>query len=663
MAKTQVGASVEIEFKSVGEMRKAIKEATSDLIVMQEQFGKTSPQAIAAAQRIAQLKDRIQDAKEQADLFDPGKKFQAFANAASTVASGFAAVQGAMALVGEESEDLQKTLVKVQGAMALAQGLSAVKDAGKAFDEMKVVAVNAFRAIKGAIGSTGIGLLVIALGTVVAYWDDIKEAVTGVSEELKKQRENLKKTVEDEDKKLARLEKQNETLKAQGLSEKEILNLKIDQVRKIIDAREQSLKLAKEQRDAQIAQSKRYNEILVQITRVALEINTAVLRAIAVPLQLVVNAVNGVSETLGFGKVAALDFQSEISRINQNTAEYIGKFVFDPKKTESDIDKNIEELENGLIDAKEKYFTYNKQITEGNAAASKKISDERMNAEKELTKFIEDENAKRLTSSMTATEKELFEIRKLYDEKIALAKKYNLETDQLEALRLAAISEVINKEFSTRETGGKLKSELIVKEQKEELDNFKAQGPKLGLVQKQLTANEQTEANTRKQIAEDEANNRIELTQAIGTALGSLSDVVGRETAAGKALAIAQATINTFLGITEVWKSKAVLPEPFNTATKIAATVTTAAGGFAAVRNIAKTKVPGGGGGPTPPPPPGNLNAPLSPILSPALTGQALNAEAINNLGNQAVRAYVMNSDIQNNNQRNAYLQRNARIG
>ncbi len=653
MANTVIGASVQVEFQSVGSMRKAIKEATSELIAMQEQFGKTSPQAIAAAQRIAQLKDRIQDAKEQADLFDPGKKFQAFANAASTVASGFSAVQGAMALVGQESEDLQKTLVKVQGAMALAQGLSAVKDAGKAFDEMKVVAVNAFRAIKGAIGSTGIGLLVIALGTVVAYWDDIKEAVTGVSEELKKQREDLKKTVEVEDKKLARLEKQNETLKAQGLSDKEILNLKIEQVRKIIDAREQSLKLAKEQRDAQIAQSKRYNEILVQITRVALEINTAVLRAISVPLQLVVNAVNGVSETLGFGKVAALDFQSEISRINQNTAEYIGKFVFDPKKTESDIDKNIEELENGLIDAKEKYFTYNKQITEGNAAASKKIAEERSNAEKELTKFIEDENAKRLTSTMTATEKELFEIRKLYDEKIALAKKYNLDTDQLEALRLSAISEVINKEQ-------KLQDNKLSKQ----LGDFKAQGPKLGLVQKQLTANEQNEANTRKQIAEDEANNRIELTQAIGTALGSLSDVVGRETAAGKALAIAQATINTFLGITEVWKSKAVLPEPFNTATKIAATITTAAGGFAAVRNIAKTKVPGGGGGPTPPPPPpGNLNAPLSPALSPAVTGQALNAEAINNLGNQAVRAYVMNSDIQNNNQRNAYLQRNARIG
>jgi hypothetical protein len=652
MAKTEVGASVQIEFKSVGEMRKAIKQATSDLIVMQEQFGKTSPQAIAAAQRVADLKDRIQDAKEQADLFDPGKRFQAFANAASTVASGFAAVQGAMALVGQESEDLQKTLVKVQGAMALAQGLSAVKDAGKAFDEMKVVAVNAFRAIKGAIGSTGIGLLVIALGTIVAYWDEIKEAVTGVSEEQKKLNEQAAKKATLAEKELDRLERSTETLKAQGKTEKEIIGLKIAKVQQIIKATQEELDGKKKIKDAEIAQAERYNNLLKQAARVGMEINTAVLRALAVPLQLVITSVNAVSETLGFGKVTTIDLQQEITNLNKTTADYVSNLIIDPKETKDDLDKNISILEDKLIDANEKYNTYNKQLVEGGKATSKKMADERMNAEKELTKFIEEENAKRLTSSMTATEKELFEIRKLYDEKIALAKKYNLDTDQLEALRLSAISEVINKEQKLQEN--KLSKQL---------GDFKSQGPKLGLVQKQLTANEQTEANTRKQIAEDEANNRIELTQAIGTALGSLSDVVGRETAAGKAIAIAQATINTFLGITEVWKSKAVLPEPFNTATKIAATITTAAGGFAAVRNIAKTKVPGGGGGPTPPPPPGNLNAPLSPILSPALTGQALNAEAINNLGNQAVRAYVMNSDIQNNNQRNAYLQRNARIG
>jgi len=57
------------------------------------------------------------------------------------------------------------------------------------------------------------------------------------------------------------------------------------------------------------------------------------------------------------------------------------------------------------------------------------------------------------------------------------------------------------------------------------------------------------------------------------------------------------------------------------------------------------------------------MNAPMQPRLSSAVQGQALNADAINNLGNQSLRAYVMNSDIQNNQQRNAYLERNARIG
>jgi len=678
MANTVIGASVEVDFKSVGNLKKELRAATNELVSINEKFGSTSKEATAAAQRVAKLKDAIGDAKSLADAFNPDARFKAFSQTLTAVAGGFSAVQGAVGLLGNESEDLQKTLLKVQSALAISQGLEQIGDLGQAFNNLKAVAVNAFNGIKAAIGSTGIGLLVIALGTVVAYWDDIKEAVTGVSEEQRKQSEELKKTIEIEDKKLARLEKQNETLKAQGLSDKEILNLKIEQVRKIIDAREQSLKLAKEQRDAQIAQSKRYNEILVQVTRVALEINTAVLRAIAVPLQLVVNAVNGISQTLGFGKVAAIDFQSQISRINQNTAEYIGKFVFDPKKTQTDIDKNIEELENGLIDAKEKYFTYNKQITEGNAAASKKISDERMNAEKELTKFIEDENAKRLTSSMTATEKELFEIRKLYDEKIALAKKYNLETDQLEALRLAAISEVINKEFSTRETGGKLKSELIVKEQKEELDNFKAQAPKLGMVQREITQTEQQESNNRIIIAEFEKTQKENIRLAEIELLGQFGNFLSQIAGKNKALAIAgvvaeqAAAVGRIISNTGVANAKAVAAspltfgQPFVTINSISAGLSIASSIASAVKAINQIKSnslsPNKGSVPNPQTG-GNTNAPLSPALSSAVQGQALNAEAINNLGNQAVRAYVMNSDIQNNQQRNAYLQRNARIG
>jgi hypothetical protein len=55
--------------------------------------------------------------------------------------------------------------------------------------------------------------------------------------------------------------------------------------------------------------------------------------------------------------------------------------------------------------------------------------------------------------------------------------------------------------------------------------------------------------------------------------------------------------------------------------------------------------------------------APVTAQPTPTVTAQALNAQAINQLGNQSMRAYILNSDMQNNEQRNAYLERNARLG
>jgi hypothetical protein len=55
--------------------------------------------------------------------------------------------------------------------------------------------------------------------------------------------------------------------------------------------------------------------------------------------------------------------------------------------------------------------------------------------------------------------------------------------------------------------------------------------------------------------------------------------------------------------------------------------------------------------------------APVSPTPSPQVMATQVNTEAVNQLGNQATRAYVLNSDIQNNDQRNAYINRNASIG
>lgn len=176
--------------KSLGEteqstksLKQQLREATAEVAQMAEKYGEASKETVQAAKRAAELKDKIEDANDAIMAFKGEGAFLATGKALQSVASGFAAAQGAMGLFGSESENVEKAILKVQSAMALAQGLEGLEDAGRAFTQLKTVAVNAFNAIKGAIGGIGIGLLVIALGTLVAKWDDISEALSGASKE------------------------------------------------------------------------------------------------------------------------------------------------------------------------------------------------------------------------------------------------------------------------------------------------------------------------------------------------------------------------------------------------------------------------------------------------------------------------------------------------
>jgi uncharacterized protein YukE len=75
-------------------------------------------------------------------------KFESVQKMASGVASGFAAMQGAAALLGGENENLQKTLVKVQSAMAIAQGIGGIKDLMEGFQQAKLAFSSAASGLK-----------------------------------------------------------------------------------------------------------------------------------------------------------------------------------------------------------------------------------------------------------------------------------------------------------------------------------------------------------------------------------------------------------------------------------------------------------------------------------------------------------------------------------
>ena len=79
--------------------------------------------------------------------------------------------------------------------------------------------------------------------------------------------------------------------------------------------------------------------------------------------------------------------------------------------------------------------------------------------------------------------------------------------------------------------------------------------------------------------------------------LGTVADLLGKNTVAGKAAGIAQATINTYLGVSQVLAAPPSGPEPFNTITKAVSIATTIGTGLANVANIVKvpTKFESGG--------------------------------------------------------------------
>jgi len=167
--------------KSVGSLKSQLREAQAEVSALADKFGATSKEAIEAAKRAAELKDRIGDAKALTEAFNPDAKFKALTSSLAGVAGGFAAVQGAMALFGSESEDLQKTLVKVQSAMALSQGLQAVGESIDSFKQLGAVirtqVVSAFSTLRGAIIATGVGALAVGVGLLIANFDKVKQTL------------------------------------------------------------------------------------------------------------------------------------------------------------------------------------------------------------------------------------------------------------------------------------------------------------------------------------------------------------------------------------------------------------------------------------------------------------------------------------------------------
>ena len=190
------------------------------------------------------------------------------------------------------------------------------------------------------------------------------------------------------------------------------------------------------------------------------------------------------------------------------------------------------------------------------------------------------------------------------------------------------------------------KDALIAKQEEDNKNKALKELADNAAMQKKKTDDEKANSEARILIAKLEKEEKIQAAEAAANTLSQLSDLLGKETAAGKAAAVASATISTFLSAQKAYESTVGIPivgpvlAPINAGIAIAA-------GLKSIKSILAVKIPSGGGGAAPSisaPAGGETNAAAPQFNVVGTSGQNQIAQS---LGNQApVKAYVVSNDV-----------------
>lgn len=191
----QVDTSKSVQ--SVRELRKSMKDLDNAFI-----SGKISEEAYM--EQTKQLETQmfaVTDAHKDAKLSinDFGVQMKNVATVGKSVTGALTGIQAGMNALGLESSGIAEQISKLQNLQALTEAFGALKDDGvKAFNGLKDALGSATKGLSGfkkALIGTGIGAIVVAIGLLIANFDELNnwiKNVTGGALDLTKVFDGLK---------------------------------------------------------------------------------------------------------------------------------------------------------------------------------------------------------------------------------------------------------------------------------------------------------------------------------------------------------------------------------------------------------------------------------------------------------------------------------------
>jgi hypothetical protein len=662
--------------KSVGSLKSQLKEAQNEVAALSEKFGATSAQAVEAAKRAGELKDKIGDAKSLTDAFNPDAKFKSLTASLSGAAGGLAAVTGAYGLLGGKSKEVEGMILKVQSAMAISSGLQAVGESIDSFKQLRAV-VQSYTIVQklttaaqwlwnAATSANPLGALVLVITAVIAAGyklvsffiesaaaNDAAMAATKRNTSAMKDQQKASKSSVDTLKE--HNDQQYAMAKAGGASSEALRKLAVKHADEAVALNHKNTMLA------------RSTFLRNADTLAALKANDASDEAIAAQEKLVKSSYEAFDKQREGLYSSYKDRRKVINdnevAIVQERTDRNKKEVTTTKQHTDDVGKIKEDAAKKLADKQKEAFESEKKVVEDQLKNTKISVDEKRNIVLNDNKLSKEDRQKFLidlqNQEILAEEnhnKAIADLNKKYDDEKAnrladtAVKKEQLDYEK----SIAEINNIAQTELEKQTLIEKLDGEHKVR-----LATATKTDAEKKLADAKLIADAELKIQELKQEGQ-----RVLLGKS-AEVLGAFSDMLGKETAEGKTLAIAQATINAYLGISEVWKAKNVYPEPFGTGIKIASTVVMAASAFKTVKDIAAVQVPGGGGGGASTPSMGvGASAPAAPSFN-VVGNSGVNqvANVLQNQGMAPIKTYVTAGEVTTQQGLNRNIVSNATLG
>jgi hypothetical protein len=623
--------TIDIEVKGLGSFDKAIDAIDAgkgsvnslkmELRNLQNELATLDPASdkfVEMSQRAGEVRDSINNATESINA-NAGPAFERLGNNASLLTQKLGALD-----FGGASESVKLLAANVKGVN--------FKDLSGELGGF----VKSLGTLGKALLTNPIFLLATAILAIVMNFETLKNvipgvnaALTGVTEEMTDALEASKQMTEESKKQLALISEQENILKLQGKSEREILNMKVK-------AAEQTLIDLKAQMTAQANIAKAQ----VETAKRNKEIASGIIQFLTIPIQSLLGAVDYVAGVLG-----------KETGLRDSFNDMASSLLFDPDevaKKNEEVEKQLQDDYKNLENQRAGFLLSLQNLDKQDADKAKAITDaqlkQRLEAEKKLL-----EAKQRAEDAITEME------RKAREQRMQAEK-------EAEDLRLKTLADQ-----------AELRDELFLSEQEKEIAAIDQKYIKMrelahgnAELLKALAEKNQAEVDAiNEKYAQSEKDRQAAAAQAkvqlAGTAISALMQLndafeAGSERAArrqfaiNKALALAQAIQNTYLAATAVLKDPTYVGPARWVA--VGAAITT---GLANVVKIARSKFEasggggsgssGGGGGAPSVSGGAQANAPtFTPLSTTSFLGQQTTEQ-------QPVQAYVLASNVESSMQ------------